>query len=327
MQIILVHPRLAQARCLTITPIDIALAALGFLALLLSGACLLYFLTFERETDVEFPLVRGLLLSAKQSEAERKEVYLRENLNVMAVKLGEMQAQLMRLDALGDRVSGLAGLSQQEVKTFKLAPSRGGVEVAGRSLGLNDFQSEIDRFAQGVEHRSDAMNILETELISAKLKSKMMPTIRPVDVSYNASGFGRRIDPITGNGALHQGIDFVAQTGTPIVAAAGGVVIASERHHDFGNMIEVDHGNDISTLYAHASRLYVRVGDVVKRGQHLADVGMTGRATGPHLHFEVHVKGVPNNPAKFLAYRGATLRQQVAALSVDSSSGAGFPKR
>ena len=327
MQIILVHPRLAEARCLTITPLDIALAALGFVVLLLAGVSLLYLLTFRHAADIDLPVVRDLLLSANQGEDERKEKYMRENLNAMAVKLGEMQAQLMRLDALGDRVSGLAGLPQHEVNNFKLPPSRGGLNLPGRSLGLNEFQSQVDGLSQSVEHRSDAMNILETELMSAKLQSKMMPTIQPVDVSYNASGFGWRIDPFTGNEALHQGIDFVAQAGTPIVAAAGGVVIASEWHHAFGNMIEIDHGNDISTLYAHTSRVYVNVGDVVRRGQHIADVGMTGRATGSHLHFEVHVKGVPNNPAKFLAYRSATLREQVAALNVDPTSRFAFSKR
>jgi murein DD-endopeptidase MepM/ murein hydrolase activator NlpD len=78
-------------------------------------------------------------------------------------------------------------------------------------------------------------------------------------------------------------------------------------------MIEIDHGNDITTLYAHTSRVYVKVGDIVQRNQHIADVGSTGRATGSHLHFEVHVKGIPQNPAKFLAYKGATLREQMAA--------------
>ena len=218
----------------------------------------------------------------------------------MAVKRGEMQAQLMRLDALGGRVSGLAGIDPQDFD-FRSLPSRGGLEPAdARRLSMSELKAELDRVALDVEHRGDYLNAVETELIQATLKSKMMPTIQPVDVSYNASGFGVRLDPFTGTQAMHQGIDFVAQSGTPIVAAAGGVVVASEWHHDFGNMIEIDHGNDITTLYAHASKIYVRVGDVVKRNQHIADVGSTGRATGAHLHFEVHVKNVPQNPEKFL---------------------------
>ena len=134
------------------------------------------------------------------------------------------------------------------------------------------------------------MNVVETALMSNKLKTKLLPTTQPVNVSYNASSFGWRLDPFTGRQAFHEGIDFAATIGTPIIAAAGGVVIAAEYHHDFGNMVEVDHGNDIVTRYAHASRLLVKVGDIVRRGQHIADVGSTGRSTGPHLHFEVRVK-------------------------------------
>jgi murein DD-endopeptidase MepM/ murein hydrolase activator NlpD len=328
MQIILVHHRLSRAKSLTITPGHLALAASAFVLLVVGCVAVLYLLTFSHAADINVPIVRDLLLSANHGEAERKDKYLRENVNAMAVKLGEMQAQLMRLDALGDRVSGLAGLPQQEINNFRQPPARGGLAVAdGHNLSADEFQAELDKLVVGIERRSDSMNILETELMSARLQSKMMPTIQPVDVGYNASGFGTRIDPFTGQQTMHEGIDFVTQAGTPIVAAAGGVVIASEWHHDFGNMIEIDHGNDISTLYAHSSRVYVKVGDIVRRGDHIADVGSTGRATGAHLHFEVHVKGVPNNPAKFLAYRGATLREQVAAMGMDSLPTARTRKR
>lgn len=300
MQIILLHRRLAQARTLTLTNQRIAfyvvLVTLAFVLLAAGIATVVVRYAAQSKSAV----VRNMLdLGANDDEA-RKERFLRENLNAMAVKLGEMQAQLMRLDALGGRVSGLAGIDPQEFD-FKALPPRGGLEPTDvRRLSMGELKAELDRVALGVEHRSDYLNAVETELINATLKSKMMPTIQPVDVSYNASGFGTRIDPFNGTVAMHQGIDFVAQAGTPIVAAAGGVVIASEWHHDFGNMIEIDHGNDITTLYAHASKVYVHVGDIVKRNQHIADVGSTGRATGAHLHFEVHVKNVPQNPEKFL---------------------------
>ncbi len=316
MQIILVHQRLAQARTLTITPKVLALAALCFITLVLACSSLVSMLTVRYADDINVPVLREMVHWATSvNDSERKEKYLREDLNAMAIKLGEMQAQLMRLDALGERVSGLAGMPQQEVSNFKLPPARGGLEPTQHSdISLGNFQSRLQELAANLEQRSDSLNLVESELMSAKLRSKMMPTIQPVNVGYNASGFGWRIDPITGQQAKHEGIDFVAQTGTPIVAAAGGVVIAAEWHNDFGNMVEIDHGNDISTVYAHTSRVYVKVGDVVQRNQHIADVGSTGRSTGSHLHFEVHVKGIPQNPAKFLAFRGATIREQVAAL-------------
>lgn len=300
MQIILFHRRLAQARTLTLTNRRIAVYALLMVLAFVLLAAGIATLVVRYAAQSKSPTVRNILDLGASDDDARKDRYLRENLNAMAVKLGEMQAQLMRLDALGGRVSGLAGIQPEEFD-FKSLPPRGGLEPSdAHRMTMQELKAQLDRVQLDVEHRSDYLNAVETELINATLKSKMMPTIQPVDVSYNASGFGSRIDPFNGTVAMHQGIDFVAQTGTPIVAAAGGVVIASEWHHDFGNMIEIDHGNDITTLYAHASKVYVRVGDIVKRNQHIADVGSTGRATGAHLHFEVHVKNVPQNPEKFL---------------------------
>ena len=223
----------------------------------------------------------------------------------MAMKLGEMQAQLMRLDALGERVQGLAGVRPEEFN-FKNKPGRGGAEFASegrvtRDLSMSEFQNALDALAKDVDHRADYMNVVETTLISDKVKTKLLPTIQPVNVSYNASGFGWRLDPFTGRSAFHEGIDFASPTGTPIVAAAGGVVIAAEYHHDYGNMLEIDHGNDIVTRYGHASKLLVKVGDIVRRGQNVANIGSTGRSTGSHLHFEVLVKGIRQNPDKFLS--------------------------
>jgi murein DD-endopeptidase MepM/ murein hydrolase activator NlpD len=115
------------------------------------------------------------------------------------------------------------------------------------------------------------------------------------------SRFGFRIDPFTGEKAMHTGLDFPAEVGTPILAAAGGVVIVQEYHAAYGNMVEIDHGNGLITRYAHASATFVKKGDIVKRGQKIASVGSTGRSTGPHLHFEVWVSGVPQDPQRFLA--------------------------
>jgi len=126
-----------------------------------------------------------------------------------------------------------------------------------------------------------------------------VPNSRPVD-SQVGSGFGFRMDPITGRTALHTGLDFSAEPGTPIQAAAGGMVTSTEPHPQYGNLLEIDHGNGLTTRYAHTQRILVKTGDVVKRGQVVALVGNTGRSTGPHLHFEVLVDGVMQDPAKFL---------------------------
>lgn len=314
MQIILLHPRFS-AKTLTLTHWHLLLLVFGFMFSVIMVASSLYYLTFRHVTDLKIPMVRDMVASATQDDASKKDKYIKENLAAMAMKLGEMQAQLMRLDALGERVQGLAGVKPQEFN-FKELPGRGGVEqssIKDRPLSMNEFQRALDAMAKDVEHRVDYMNVVETTLISNKIKSKLLPTIQPVNVAYNASGFGWRLDPFTGRNAFHEGIDFAASVGTPIVAAAGGVVIAAEYHHQYGNMIEIDHGNDIVTRYAHASRLLMKVGDIVKRGQHIADIGSTGRSTGPHLHFEVLVKGIQQDPHKFLS-AGAN-QAKIAALA------------
>jgi len=119
---------------------------------------------------------------------------------------------------------------------------------------------------------------------------------------------------MTGQRALHTGLDFAADTGAPILAAAGGVVVVQEFHPAYGQMVEIDHGKELITRYAHASRVAVKVGDIVKRGQHIADVGSTGRSTGPHLHFEVWLSGIAQDPQLFLdAGRASANRPEITA--------------
>lgn len=303
MQIILLHPRFTHARSVTLTRRHLLLVGILFLTSVIAVAALLFYLVFHNAADLPSPF-RDMVPSASTGDDGKKDKFLKENLALMARKLGEMQAELMRLDALGERVQGLAGVKPTEFN-FREAPGRGGPApsmdgTSSRDLTLSEFQGLLDAMASDLEHRSDYMNVVESTLMIDKVQSKMMPTSQPVNVSYNASGFGYRIDPFTGRSAMHEGIDFPAPIGTPIVAAAGGVVTTAEFHPQYGNMLEIDHGNDIITRYAHTSRILVHVGDIVRRGQHVADIGTTGRSTGPHLHFEVRIKGVAQNPSKFL---------------------------
>ncbi|MFZ6863363.1 M23 family metallopeptidase [Undibacterium sp. Ji67W] len=305
MQIILMHSRFTQAKSVTLSSRHVFLAIFAFIILMAVSGALMATLTL-RLASADLPILRSILPASVSSplagDANGKDRYLKENLAAMAVKLGEMQAQLMRLDALGERVQGLAGVKPEEFN-FKELPPRGGPEISSapsRELNMAELQAALDAFQKDVEHRSDYLNVVETNLMSFKIQSKLLPTIQPVNVTYNASGFGWRLDPFTGRNAFHEGIDFPAPTGTPIVAAAGGVVIASEFHPQFGNMLEIDHGGELITRYAHTSKIYVKLGDIVKRGQHVADIGSTGRSTGSHLHFEVRIKDVPQDPNKFL---------------------------
>jgi murein DD-endopeptidase MepM/ murein hydrolase activator NlpD len=318
MQIIVLHPRFS-AKTVTLTTRHIVAILVLFAGAVLAAASLLYYLALAHADSLRLPFMPQAMAASGLDEVGRKERYVRENLNAMAVKLGEMQAQLMRLDALGERVQGLAGVKPEEFN-FKEKPPRGGLDPAipGRQgasheLNMQEFQRTLDALAKDLEHRADYLNVVESALMAEKIKFKLLPTVKPVNASYNASTFGWRLDPFTGRSAFHEGIDFAAPIGTPIVAAAGGVVIASEYHHQYGNMLEIDHGNQLTTRYAHASRLLVQVGDIVKRGQHVADIGSTGRSTGAHLHFEVLIKGVQQDPHKFLTAGAA--QEKTASLA------------
>jgi len=300
--IILVSNRLTRARSLTLTTAHVVAGAVALAAMVIVLAGALFYVSVRHAAQIRLPMVESLLLSVQQDQARKAEDFLRENLNAMAVKLGQMQAQLMRLDALGERLSGLAGLKSQEFR-FGEVPGRGGAVSTlspPHDLSLGEFSQQLDTLSNRMENRTDYLGILESTLFDARVKKKLMPTITPVEASWNASSFGWRIDPITGQQALHEGIDFIADVGTPVFAAAGGVVVFAEYHNQYGQMVEIDHGNDFITRYAHASRLLVKVGEVVRRGRKVAEVGSTGRSTGPHLHFEVRYKGVAQNPSRFL---------------------------
>ncbi len=302
MQIILISDRLAKARSVNLSLAHLAgMALLGF-AVLCGSTAALYWFTLRYAAEFRIPVLQQLVLAAQEAEAERGRTFVQQNLNAMAVKLGEMQAQLTRLDALGGRLSSLAGIRPQEFR-FSEAPGLGGAAptlMPPQNLSLPEFGEKLALLARHVENRNDLLGVLEAQLFEAAVKKKLLPTIMPVEAPYNASGFGRRIDPFTGQWALHEGIDFLADAGSSVVAAAGGVVQFAGIHPQYGIMIDIDHGNDLVTRYAHLSKLFVREGDVVVRGRRVGLSGNTGRSTGPHLHFEVRFRGSAQNPAKFL---------------------------
>jgi murein DD-endopeptidase MepM/ murein hydrolase activator NlpD len=301
MQIIIVDRSLARARTLSLSRRMLAWSAFGLVFAVLMAAIGLYAVTFRAAVDVRIPLVHDFVAWVMRDENLRKERYMRDNVDALAKKLGEMQAQMMRLDALGERVAKLAGIPPSEFD-FGALPGRGGPAPSdGRSLTPDELRQEMDRLAKGAEARNDYLNVIETELVAQQVRRTLLPQNTPLAEGFVGSGFGLRIDPITGAQAMHTGIDFSAPVGTPIFAAAGGVVVSTEVHAEYGKTVEIDHGNDLTTLYAHASRIDVKVGDIVRPGQKVAEVGRTGRTTGSHLHFEVHVRGAPQNPFKFLA--------------------------
>lgn len=302
MQIILISDRLGKVRTLALSRRHLVLSVAAALLGVAGLAAVLYWAGLRFAVEFKVPAIRELLLATEKRESERAREFVQQNLNAMAVKLGEMQAQLTRLDALGERLSAIAGVLPQEFR-FAEPPGLGGAQatsIPAYDLSLAEFNQRLAALSQSVENRSDMLGVLEAQLFTQAVNKKLLPTILPVNAHFNASGFGMRIDPITGQQAMHEGIDFIADTGTAVVAAAGGVVQFAGFHPQYGHMIDIDHGNDLVTRYAHLSKMLVEEGAIVNRGRRIAETGSSGRSTGPHLHFEVRFKGAPQNPTRFL---------------------------
>jgi murein DD-endopeptidase MepM/ murein hydrolase activator NlpD len=290
LQIILISDRLARTRSVSLSKRHVVAGLVLACGLVVCATAGLYWLTLRYAAEIRVPALQRLVVSAQHAESERSRAFVQQNLNAMAVKLGEMQAQLTRLDAVGERLSSFAGI--RDIR-FSEAPGLGGASptlMPPQDLSLGDFSDKLFALGRQVENRNDLLGVLEAQLFEQAVKKKLLPTITPVNAPYNASGFGRRIDPFSGQWAMHEGIDFLADPGTPVVAAAGGVVTFAGFHPQYGYMIDIDHGNDLSTRYAHLSKLFVKEGDMVTRARRIALSGNTGRSTGPHLHFEVRFR-------------------------------------
>lgn len=301
MNIILVSDSLAKSRSISLSQAQVLLIALG---ILLSGfvlAMATYMATMKFAVDLRNPYLKSLLAALHKDELKRSEAETRDNLNALATKVGELQARILRLDAFGERLAKAVGIKPSEFR-FDEKPGQGGPSpLVARDLSVAEFQQMLDEMSRILDDRGDKLGVLDSFLMDDRLARKTVPTTMPVTMGYFSSNYGYRIDPITGRNSFHTGVDLIAPTGTPVVAAAGGVVAAVGFVPEYGRIVEIDHDNGLTTRYAHLSSSQVKIGDVVMKGQAIAHVGMTGRTTGPHLHFEVREKGIPLNPNKFLS--------------------------
>ena len=317
MHLIITDAWLAKSR--TVYFSGTRMVVVGFMAafILMMVAAGLYHWVFLKGAREGWPVVGSLVKLMVKDEFEQRDRFMRENLDMMAKRLGEMQAKMIQLEALGERVSGLAGVSPGDIKSTL---GSGGVLVDSRSLTMQELQATLADLDKITDQRVDLMTLMESRLFDQKIKKLMIPTQQPVVGGILGSSFGWRIDPVNGQSALHTGLDFPSSQGTPILAAAGGVVVAEEYHPAYGNMVEIDHGNDLVTRYAHASKVLVKKGDLIKRGQKIAEVGSTGRSTGSHLHFEVLVQGVFQDPQKFLTAGQKMPAGQMTALASSNAA-------
>ena len=232
-------------------------------------------------------------------EAARTEA--RENLEASALRLAQLQARIVRLDALGDRISNIANLDEGEFD-FSQPPALGGPASGemGAAYSTPDFMEAMGRLADDIENRGNQLSILETLLVDRKIQSDVFLAGRPVQKGWMSSRFGRRTDPINGRLAWHNGVDFAAKDGSDVITVAAGVVVYAGPRSGFGKMVEINHGGGFTSRYGHHKELLVKVGDIVKKGQVVGTMGSSGRSTGPHVHFEVFKNGRVVDPSSYI---------------------------
>lgn len=308
MNIILVTSAKSRARTLTLDWRHWTLGGLGLAIVFVAFTGVFNFVTLKYAASIQHPWLQAIVLADQRREALETQQQVQGYLNAMALRLGELQAQMMRLDGLGAHLAKVAGLAPQELPALQSGeiPGRGGAEssLPSRPLTIGEFSALLGNLGRQLDARSDQLGVLEALLVQDSANRKFMPTLAPIIDGWFSSNFGYRIDPFSGLQSFHEGIDFPAGQGTPVVASASGKVIEAGVHPQYGKILAIDHGNGLVSRYAHAAEILVDEGDLVLRGQRVATVGSTGRSTGPHLHYEVRLNGVPQNPVRFLRSAG-----------------------
>ena len=230
-----------------------------------------------------------------------------KNLDIYAAQIGELQARLIRIDNQSQRLQDFA---KEKLKTNEKIPKpapikssgQGGPFVPEKNLSETELQSFIDKLTLDIEKHEEYYNNLEAIYLKQSVFKDTLPNASPVNVPFNSSSYGWRVDPFLGVRAFHEGLDFSADVGQPIKATAAGIVIAAEVSPEYGNVVRISHGSGLETRYAHASKLLVKEGDRIKKNQVIALVGNTGRSTGPHLHYEIRMNGESLDPRKYLQF-------------------------
>lgn len=306
MNIIVLRKGQSQAR-------QVDLMSARFLAVgisvLVAAFSLLFFTGYRLGTAGVDPDEHARLLALRESldarslsldqQNERLNKNIQEKVNAVAIRLGQLQARMIRIDAMGGRLTEMAGFKQSEFN-FEELPPQGGPEQAPKIVSLDELTTEMDGFDFYLGNREQQLDVLDTIIGAHNLIRETEPLGKPVPAGWISSYFGTRIDPFTGKKATHSGIDFAAYSGAEVVSVASGVVTWAGPRSGYGEMIEVNHGNGYSTRYAHNKVNLVAVGDKVEKGHVIAQMGQTGRATGPNLHFEVLEGEHAINPVPFI---------------------------
>lgn len=317
MQLILISGARARTRSLTLGPIQCFFAVFGAILAVMALAFLLQFILIKAGWIQHFPSLQSSLLAKETDAFEQDEQRRQENINAMAVRIGNLQAKVLQLDMLGRHLKEATGIDDEhlegQIQKVKGTLPQGGPYIPASQIDSEeDLKEMIDQLTLDVERRLNYLVFVEDKLLSESVREQLFPGQIPVDAVYMTSRFGTRFDPFTRRVSRHAGVDFAAPVGAEILSAASGVVLRAEYHPAYGYVVDLDHGNGLTTRYGHCSRLFVKKGEFVKSGTRIAAAGSTGRSTGPHLHFEVRKNGTPVNPLQFLHSKVPTKEEVLA---------------
>lgn len=297
-----------QVKSISITARNILIAALSVgLTLLLLGFALNW-IGLKIAVEYNPDLARSLGGVTTEAEQQRMEAVYRQNLRQLQASLDQTAQDLKKLETLKDRFMVLATPASLKDRAPTFSEAKGGPFV------VPSFQHKIigSLFRQplGVEIQQTVAQVKSVNDILTKQQEnwhqhlewlEALPIALPIHSDFRfTSGFGLRNDPFTGALAMHEGIDFSAELGSSVVAAASGTVVRSDWDHTFGNVIEIKHAENFLTRYAHLNKRSVAVNAQVQGGTLIGEVGNTGRSTGPHLHYEIFQNGRVLNPLKVL---------------------------
>jgi len=273
-----------------------------------------------------------LLKTESFNQVRQDRENLRKNFKQMAQIAHDRDVQVASLGALASEVTALYGLRQNKLTTARPAAASSVAEAPTPStLALNDDVNQqqvkltVDQF---YDLRNQALSGRVSRALEGGLSPSFVgdwteladaPSLWPLEGRVTSS-FGERLDPFNGEGAFHSGIDICAPYGTPVRAAGDGDVSGEQLGAGYGRGVMINHGHDLVTVYGHLSAIAVLPGQHVVRGQVIGYVGELGRATGPHLHYEVRVHSVPVNPHKYLR----TTYDQIASLDSSSFASSGL---
>jgi len=242
-----------------------------------------------------------LALNEQKQDLAQVRGETRNHLNALAVRMGQMQAQMLRVEALGQRVAQKAKLGESEFDFDQLPAQGGPADTAdAEPLSSLDIMKALDDLALQIDDRQRQLEVLQQVVSQRELKQAVSPAGRPIGEGWLSSYYGKRTDPFSGRQEMHKGIDFAGNMGSDILATAAGVVSWAGKRYGYGQLVEIAHGNDLVTRYGHAREILVKVGDRVEPGQKIALMGSSGRSTGPHVHYEVLKNGKQINPTKYV---------------------------